>query len=1603
MAGWERPPWLVRIRGALVGGGVLCTDRHIVTCAHVLGGAAEVTVDFPFVDHPPLTARVLPGGLFPDDDVAVLELAEPPAGASPVPLRVSAGTAGHHFRVHGFPRGHDGGVIARGVVVGAAGSGWVQVQAESTVGFAVDRGFSGAPLWDEEFGAVVGIVAAREGMRDLRTGYAIPVEALRRLWPPLRPWVGWRLDHDPDLRAHWGPRSRGVHRDSQPGQHFTGRRAALDRLVAWVTGGDPLHVVTGGPGAGKSSVLARLVALADPARHESEALAGAVSLAFRCTGLDLAGACRTLSRFHRHTADPEELIADLVEQGEPMVVVVDALDEAVTAAEARAIAVRLLRPLADTGLVRVLVGTRPGHRSSLLRALGDAPRTDLDDPAFFDPADLVEHAEGLLLEGTYRAEPAAARRVAEAIARRSGSSFLVAGLTAHARSREPVADAGQSFPTDVDEAMRQYLAQLPDPDRTRTLLRLVAHGRHPGLPLDLWEAVARAYTGTVSRSDLDDLVRTATSYVLERHTSDGEPVYALFHQALTDHLRDLDGGVLVERTITEVLVEDTRTRGGWRHARDYARRHLAAHAAVAGALDDLVTDPDFLVVAERHALVRVLDRVRSPEARAFADVYRAAAHALTGTPDHNAAHLELVARRLGHHAVADRLRTPGRPFVPVHVPEVGSTPGLVLIGTPFQVRAVTWARLGGKPVVVCGQVDGAILCWDPVDGTLLDSFGGKPLLVGLDRVERGGTTVLVADYADGTLEFRDLDRPDRPEVVERGTGAGRVWTTDDLPAGPRGTLAADHFRGWGRLDEPVVLRAESGDVRAWRVADGMPLFTLSTNVWVGPVALGGPADRPVLVTSGNDELLGEAPNGLLTGPRTWVGWDGRFVSPGGGCVLRLWDPSDGREIGRIDVPESIVTDLAWGRWEGRDVLAGSAEDELVRLWDLDGTVLASFPGVAPLAWGEVDGRTVLATATPDGDAQVWDGETRSLRLPGGVTALAWGEVAGRPVLACAGTSGRVALWSDFATAPTEPPATTMTWDPTGRLLAVGSTDGRVTVHGSSSFSAHDDVVMDIAWGAAALATRTPEGEVRLWDQTTGTLLAELPPRPDHRLLFDWVRLPEGDRLVIAASPAEVELWAADGTSRTLDLPDWSHPVRHLRTAVADGRDTVLCAVDNTLRPFDGETLAHLGDLGRRARHLDVDAESVAAIGIIAPGAAIARGGTSGSLTLWSPSESLTWLPEEPIEHAHDGPVHAVVWFGHPDGTRLATGGADGLVKLWNPADLSRPGVITGTGGAVHALTAEDGQLVVGTADGTVRVHRLSDGARTHLLPGTGSAVGALAAVVAEDGLVVAAGCADGVLRLWNTWEDGDHHAEPIVDSAISALSWGHSGEWPVLGLGWADGSCGWWSPYSPDGEGTVAADPGPAVTALAWTADGAILCVGFEQGAVMRIDPTGAVPDRLTMAPRQTEGAMAAGVLDGRAVLAAGGSGTTERVWDVEDGTLVVVGPAGGLPVRWGDEGFVAVQEGDAVRVVDVVSGELRCEVSVPAGLFSGPEVAFGRLHGRVVCAVATTAGLITVVDVESDERRFVDWHEPVLGLAFGADNRLAVLDAHGATVVELR
>src|SRR5262245_6438728 len=200
----EKPPWLVRIRHAEdqdpVGAGMLCPDGHVITCAHVVGATPDTPVYVEFqhaAAHAPIPAVVVADGWRPalDDDsadVAVLELrGTPPVEAAPAPLRTTAaGVLGHTFRTYGYPRAHARlGTPAEGRIVGHAGAEWLKLEARSSLGQDLVRGFSGAPVWDVESHCVIGIVAAQDNKDAPRTAYAIPCEALVRYWPPLAEFV----------------------------------------------------------------------------------------------------------------------------------------------------------------------------------------------------------------------------------------------------------------------------------------------------------------------------------------------------------------------------------------------------------------------------------------------------------------------------------------------------------------------------------------------------------------------------------------------------------------------------------------------------------------------------------------------------------------------------------------------------------------------------------------------------------------------------------------------------------------------------------------------------------------------------------------------------------------------------------------------------------------------------------------------------------------------------------------------------------------------------------------------------------------------------------------------------------------------------------------------------------------------------------------------------------------------------------------------------------------------------------------------------------------------------------------------------------------------
>lgn len=217
--------------GVLCGAGVLVEPSgmgvHILTCAHVVtaalglsaggrrtapnpfGGQApegDLLVDLPGRDWSAVV-RTLPGGWSPPPpldrvdpgrsladcgDLAVLipRDAPPrlPRGGGALPVAPCGPAGDRRVAIIGYPRGAPAGLVATAQVTGRGGPcpDWVQLDRVRMTGAAVERGFSGAAVWDPAIRRVIGLITATSGDRTAGIAWMLPTEAVARLWPPLR-------------------------------------------------------------------------------------------------------------------------------------------------------------------------------------------------------------------------------------------------------------------------------------------------------------------------------------------------------------------------------------------------------------------------------------------------------------------------------------------------------------------------------------------------------------------------------------------------------------------------------------------------------------------------------------------------------------------------------------------------------------------------------------------------------------------------------------------------------------------------------------------------------------------------------------------------------------------------------------------------------------------------------------------------------------------------------------------------------------------------------------------------------------------------------------------------------------------------------------------------------------------------------------------------------------------------------------------------------------------------------------------------------------------------------------------------------------------------
>ncbi|MDR7275615.1 hypothetical protein [Catenuloplanes atrovinosus] len=1326
------------------GTAVAISARRALTCAHVVlddfdgpgsGRAAEsLWVSFPKVTSLwKVRRRVARVEYDTDDpqtaDVAVLHLAEDmPAAVEPARLKLldPAVLAGRRWWAFGFPASsRRNGSEATGTVGARLAHGWVRLDVDAGVSWPVEKGFSGGGLWVPEYDAVAGIVGQAVPSGDRRGDAQALTLAQADVFLPdaklrvqagwsapdagasaMASW-GWQLHTDPEAGRHWRPRSRGVTTEYDRGYRFQGRTAALREIVGWLDRPVPdarVLVVTGSPGVGKSAVLGRIVATADrrlraelpPGDDGVVASPGAVGCAVHVKGKTALEVAREIARaagavLPERAEDVVGVVRDVLEERPGRFnVVVDAVDEAATGEDARAVLAAVVLPLVQScgrlGAQVVCGSRRADSAGDLLRVLdGAAVEIDLDLPAYFTVGDLEAYtAATLRLIGAERPgnpyeDPAVAWPVARRIAALAEPNFLIAGLEARRRGLydETAADpAGLTLTATVDAALSAYLGRVPPVGGVsgRDLLTVLAYAEAPGWTPELWHIAAAALGNLVSPVDLERFARSAAaSFLVETSTAAEASTFRLFHQALNDALlRDRSAGGIrfAEQQIARAFMAFGRDRG-WGGAPAYLLRALPGHADRAGLIDELLADDDYLLHADLSRLLEPANHATTSEGRRSARTLHLTLQASNAEPAHRAAMFTITQALEGF-----PITTTDQPM-PYRARWAATHPRAELrrldghTGAVVSVCAVT---VEGRSLLASAGYDRHVRLWDPSSGTEVRRLNGHTNWVNaVCAVNVAGRAVLASAGYDRAVWLWDPDTGAELRRIEGHTGSVNA-------------VCAVTVNG------ATVLASASNDrsVRLWDPGSGAEVRRLKGHTnWVNAVCAVNVGGQTVLASASTDKSV------------------------------RLWDPGTGAELRRLDGHTDSVKAVCAVNVNGRVLLASAGYDGSVRLWDPgSGAELRRLKGYT--SWVDavdVDGRTLLASAGYDGSVRLWNpGSGAELRRLKGhtnsVSAVCAVPVDGRTLLASAGYDKSVRLWDPGTDAElhrlnghTDRVNAICTVTSTGRtLLASAGNDRSVRLWDPGSGAEVRVLGRHTSWvnavcaitadGATLLASAGIERSVRLWDPATGTELRLLSGHTGWVNAMCAVTVDGRPLLASASTVRSVLLWDPSTGVQLRSLNGHTDRVKAVCVAHVDGRPLLASgSQDRSVRLWDPGTGTEL----RRLQGHTGWVNAVCAVNVDGR-TLLASAGNDRSVRLWD----LGTGAELRRLDGHTDSVNAVCAVNLDGRTLLASAGNDESVRLWDPSTGRHRRTIPVHHPATACLSI-DGTLVVALDVGVLAI------------------------------------------------------------------------------------------------------------------------------------------------------------------------------------------------------------------------------------------------------------------------------------------------------------
>jgi WD40 repeat protein len=610
-----------------------------------------------------------------------------------------------------------------------------------------------------------------------------------------------------------------------------------------------------------------------------------------------------------------------------------------------------------------------------------------------------------------------------------------------------------------------------------------------------------------------------------------------------------------------------------------------------------------------------------------------------------------------------------------------------------------------------------------------------------------------ADFSDLAIWQAHL-----AETSLHGVNLSRADLTGSTFAETFGSVAAVAFSPDGQR---LFAGTDMGEIRAWRVADGVQLFVCEGHTdFVRSIAF--TRDGRLMASASSDQTVRvwDAESGtclrILRGhthrARCVVfSPDGRrLFSSSVDATIRVWDTRTGDCLNVLSGHERGVYTLALSP-DGARLISGST-DCSVRVWDTtSGECLRALTGHTQAVRGSAyspDGRT-FASASEDETIRVWDAESgeclRAIDTGGPLWSVAFTPDGVN--LISGGEDSLVRVW-DVETGECRrviPSHTdsiqSVACSPDGRVIASGSMDrsarlwdartgqsikalrGYTNLQWSITFS-HDD---------RFIVSGGTDGCLHVWDVASGCRLKTL--RGHAGMLGSIDFSPRGDLIATTCSvDMSVRLWDF-AAGKCVDILQGQSGMMSAAAFSPDGRWLAVGGEFETIWVWDVETRRWFVSL----RHIN----SVRCIAFSPDGTGMASSDDAGIVRVW---DTRSWECLLAIQ-ADQAPVWSVCFM--PDGRQIVTGSDHPAIRFWDAR----------TGECLRALDDEGSRswtvsphprgrrFVSGGGDNILRVWDVERGQIIHRLEGHTDEI--RWAIFSHDGRFILSTSNDETIRLWD--------------------------------------------------------------------------------------------------------------------------------------------------------------------------------------------------------------------------------------------------------------